>query len=109
MKPRAKALLASLARVDWPRTLQRASVLARALRGDARVDIQADHVLELERAAKLHGSITNVVRQAAGCTRSPDCKCIACAFEPIVSSACEADYPCTPRRKCRVHSTAADA
>lgn len=83
MKPRAKVLLAALARVDWPRQLQRASVIARALRGDARDDIHCDHVLELERVERLKQSISGVMRQQVGCTGRTDCRCIVCAFDPI--------------------------
>lgn len=83
MKPATKAFLAALARVDWPRQLQRASVLARALRGDDRGDIHCDHVLELERASRLRESVTDAARRAAGCSRSPRCSCVVCAFEPF--------------------------
>lgn len=86
MKPATKAFLAGLSRVDWPRTLQRASTLLRALRGDEIRDVEADHVLELERAEKLQTLVGKIARDAAGCTRSKRCLCAVCAVAPIVDA-----------------------
>lgn len=78
MKPSTKEFLALLARVDWPRQLQRAAVLVRELRGDRRQTIEADHAAELERGERLRRSIEHVARQSLGCLAPDSCACALC-------------------------------
>lgn len=53
---------AALRRVDWLRVAHRLSTLARSLRGDGR-HLEADHVTEQERAAKMRKSLEGVARE----------------------------------------------
>jgi hypothetical protein len=72
-KPRGWLQLAGA--IDWPRTLQRAGVLLRAMRGDATAAVQSDHELELVRGEGLQRVIGDAMRRAVGCKAPASCSC----------------------------------
>ena len=73
MTPETKA---ALRRFPWLRLLHRLTTLARAARHDP--DLEADHIIERGRAAKLNRSVENIARNAVGCVAPNPCQCVRC-------------------------------